>query len=212
MCLVWGNNIFFGPAFAEKVRAAAEGLEEGAVIFGYYVEDPRPFGVVEFDASGKAISIEEKPAVPKSNYIVPGLYFYDNEVVRTAAEVEPSARGELEITSLNNAYLEKGELQVVALGEEYSWFDAGTADSLYVAAGEIREAQKVSEKMIGCLEEIALENGWITAAKSAYRARKKLLTEWWQIHLTTRNLGGAGEGCCGEDGEDEVWGVFDGGC
>ena len=150
------------PAFAEKVRGAAEGLEEGVVIFGNYVEDPRPFDVVEFDVSGKAIPFEEKPAVPKSNYIVPGLYFYDNDVVRIAAEAEPSARGELEITSVNNAYLEKGELQVVALGEEYSWFDAGTADSLYVAAGEIREAQKVSGKMIGCLEEIALENGWIS--------------------------------------------------
>ena len=178
VCLALGNNIFFGPAFAEKVRAVAEGLEEGAVIFGYYVEDPRPFGVVEFDVSGKAMSIEEKPAEPKSNYIVPGLYFYDNEVVRIAAEVKPSARGELEITSVNNAYLEKGELQVLALGEEYLWFDAGTADSLYVAAGEIREAQKVSGKMIGCLEEIALENGWITAEQVRDAAERMKKTRY----------------------------------
>ena len=161
VCLALGDNIFYGPAFRQKLRSAVKGLEEGAIIFGYYVADPRPFGVVEFDSNGLAISIEEKPANPKSNYIVPGLYFYDNRVIDIAKNVKPSARGELEITSVNNAYLASNKLHVITLEKEYSWFDAGTADSLYNAAGEIRSAQR-SGKMIGCLEEIAVHNKWIT--------------------------------------------------
>lgn len=161
VCLVLGDNIFFGPAFGKKLRAVSGDLNDGAVIYGYYVEDPRPFGVVEFDETGRALSIEEKPLRPKSNYIVPGLYFYNNDVVRIASQVRPSARGELEITSVNNAYLAEGKLRVVTLGKEYSWYDAGTADSLFEAAAAIRSAQR-SGKMIGCLEEIALENGWIS--------------------------------------------------
>lgn len=161
VCLALGDNIFYGPGFRQKLRRVVRELDRGAVIFGYYVQDPRPFGVVEFDDSGKALSIEEKPAQPKSNYIVPGLYFYDNDVLEIAKTIEPSARGELEITAVNNVYLEKGQMQVVPLGKKHSWFDAGTADSLYHAAGEIKSAQR-SGVMIGCLEEIAVRNHWIT--------------------------------------------------
>ncbi len=160
VCLTLADNIFYGPAFRRKLRTAMDNTE-GATIFGYYVSDPRAFGVVEFDDNGKAISIEEKPTHPKSNYIVPGLYFYDNNVVDIARKIEPSARGELEITSVNNEYLRFNMLHVVTLGDEFTWFDAGNADSLYEAAGAIRSAQR-SGKMIGCLEETALRNGWIT--------------------------------------------------
>jgi len=159
VCLALGDNIFYGPAFRGKLRRAME-QREGAAIFGYYVSDPRPFGVVEFDGTGKAISIEEKPQHPKSNYIVPGLYFYDNRVVEIAEGLEPSERGELEITAVNNAYLQADQLHVVPLGSEFTWFDTGNADSLYEAAGAIQAAQR-SGKMIGCLEETALRNGWI---------------------------------------------------
>lgn len=159
VCLILGDNIFYGETLTDSL-AAARRNETGATVFGYYVEDPRPFGVVEFDKEGKAISIEEKPEHPKSNYIVPGLYFYDNKVVDAAKKIKPSARGELEITSVNNCYLEKQMLHVVTLGDEFTWFDTGNADSLYEAAGSIRAAQR-SGKMIGCLEETALRNGWI---------------------------------------------------
>lgn len=165
VCLALGDNIFYGPAFRRKLREAVSGIKDGgASIFGYYVADPRAFGVVEFDANGMAISIEEKPKHPKSNYIVPGLYFYDNEVVKIAKDVKPSARGELEITSVNNAYLKQQKLHVITLGSQYTWFDAGNADSLYDAAGAIRAAQR-SGKMIGCLEETAYRNQWITVDK-----------------------------------------------
>ena len=162
VCLALGDNIFFGPAFRSKLRAAAK-LDEGkgAAIFGYYVNDPRAFGVVEFDANGKAMSIEEKPKHPKSNYIVPGLYFYDNSVVEIAKGIQPSARGELEITSVNNEYLKEGTLKVIPLESEYSWFDAGNANSLYDTSGAIKDAQR-SGKMIGCIEEVALTKRWIT--------------------------------------------------
>lgn len=161
VCLALGDNIFYGPFFKRKLRQAAQIVKEGsAAIFGYYVADPRAFGVVEFDADGKAVSIEEKPSHPKSNYIVPGLYFYGPEVVEIAETIQPSARGELEITSVNEEYLKRNELKVIALGKEFSWFDAGSADSLYEAAGAIRAAQR-SGNMIGCLEEIALKKGWI---------------------------------------------------
>lgn len=180
VCLALGDNIFYGPVFNRKLKAAAR-LDngKGASIFGYYVPDPRAFGVVEFDQDGKAISIEEKPKHPKSNYIVPGLYFYDNRVVEIARQVKPSARGELEITSVNNAYLKQGELNVVTLGDEYSWFDAGTADSLYDAAGEIRKAQR-SGKMIGCIEEVALKKRWITIDNLLEQARALEKTQYGQ--------------------------------
>lgn len=160
VCLMLGDNIFYGPLLRRKLRKIVRSFEN-AVIFGYYVNDPRPFGVVEFDDQGLALSIEEKPKHPKSNYIVPGLYFYDNKVIEIAKNVKPSARGELEITSVNNEYLKEGLLRVETLGNEYSWFDAGTADSLYEAAGAIRDAQR-SGKLIGCPEEQALKNRWIT--------------------------------------------------
>ena len=186
VCLALGDNIFYGPAFRGKLREAVKGLTEGATIFGYYVADPRPFGVVEFDDSGMAISIEEKPANPKSNYIVPGLYFYDNRVISIAKNVQPSARGELEITSVNNEYLASEQLHVITLGKEYSWFDAGTADSLYNAAGEIRSAQR-SGKMIGCLEEIAVHNRWITVDQLEEAANKLKQTQYGKYLMGVLN-------------------------
>lgn len=183
VCLALGDNIFFGPAFRQKLRMAVRNLEKGAVIYGYYVNDPRPFGVVEFDEEGKAISIEEKPKQPKSNYIVPGLYFYDSQVVEIAKGIEPSARGELEITSVNNDYLLRGDLHVITLGEEYSWFDAGTADSLYNAAGKIKDAQR-SGKMIACLEEIAVQNHWITLDQLKETAEQMKQTKYGQYLLS----------------------------
>ena len=178
VCLALGDNIFYGPAFRRKLRQAMA-YQQGAAIFGYYVADPRAFGVVEIDGSGKALSIEEKPTNPKSNYVVPGLYFYDHNVVSIAKTVTPSARGELEITSVNNAYLDKGLLQVVTLGDEFTWFDTGNADSLYEAAGAIRAAQR-SGKMIGCLEETALRNGWIDTTQLLDIAKTMEKTKYGQ--------------------------------
>ncbi len=179
VCLALGDNIFFGPGFRQKLRTIAKGLISGAMIFGYYVSDPRSFGVVEFDKEGKAISIEEKPQNPRSNYIVPGLYFYDNQVVDIAAGIQPSARGELEITAVNNAYLEKGELLVTTLGQQYSWFDVGTADRLYNAASEIRAVQR-SGKLIACLEEIAIRSHWISLDQLRETANKMKQTPYGQ--------------------------------
>ena len=178
VCLALGDNIFYGPAFRRKLRAAMRNTE-GATIFGYYVSDPRAFGVVEIDRCGKAVSIEEKPTHPKSNYVVPGLYFYDNKVIDIAETVKPSARGELEITAVNNAYLNFGMLNVVTLGDEFTWFDTGNADSLYEAAGSIRAAQR-SGKMIGCLEETALRNGWITTEQLLDLAKPMEKTKYGQ--------------------------------
>ncbi len=171
VCLALGDNIFYGTTLTECLKEA-KAIKEGAVIFGYYVEDPRAFGVVEFDENGKAISIEEKPQNPKSNYIVPGLYFYDNKVVDIAANIKPSARGELEITDINNAYLKQGNLNVVTLGEDFTWFDSGTADGLIDAGATIRKIQKSTGKQVSCLEEIAYEQGYIT-----YEELRKVGTE-----------------------------------
>ena len=171
VALALGDNIFYGPYFRKKLKAAVEKTNDGAAIFGFYVADPRPFGVVEFDADGKAVSIEEKPKHPKSNYIVPGLYFYNNDVVEIASKIEPSQRGELEITSVNNEYLKRGTLNVIPLEEQYTWFDAGNADSLYEAAGAIKGAQR-SGKMIGCPEEIAYQKHWINKEELLSVARK----------------------------------------
>ena len=178
VCLALGDNIFYGPFFRRKLRMAASN-GEGAVIFGYYVADPRAFGVVEFDPDGKAVSIEEKPRHPKSNYIVPGLYFYDSSVVDIAATIQPSARGELEITSVNEEYLKRGQLSVIPLGKKFSWFDAGNPDSLYEAAGQIRAAQR-SGRMIGCLEEIAWRNRWIAKEQFAELAHSMSKTNYGQ--------------------------------
>ena len=171
VCLALGDNIFYGTTLTECLKEA-RAIKDGAVIFGYYVEDPRAFGVVEFDENGKAISIEEKPQNPKSNYIVPGLYFYDNKVVDIAANIKPSARGELEITDINNAYLKQGNLNVVTLGEDFTWFDSGTADGLIDAGATIRKIQKSTGKQVSCLEEIAYEQGYIT-----YEELRKVGTE-----------------------------------
>ena len=178
VCLMLGDNIFFGPLFRKKLRSIVRNFKD-ALIFGYYVNDPRPFGVVEFDERGVALSIEEKPKHPKSNYIVPGLYFYDNNVIEIAKNIEPSARGELEITAVNNEYLKKGKLHVETLGNEYTWFDAGTADSLYEASGEIRTAQR-SGKLIGCPEEQALKNRWITIDQLSKTAEEMAQTKYGQ--------------------------------
>ncbi|MFQ9985413.1 MAG: glucose-1-phosphate thymidylyltransferase RfbA, partial [Lachnospiraceae bacterium] len=159
--MVLGDNIFYGNGFKKHLREAA-GRENGATVFGYYVEDPERFGIVEFDENGKAISIEEKPAKPKSNYCVTGLYFYDHRVCELAKKVKPSARGELEITDLNRMYLEEGSLNVVTLGRGFAWLDTGTIDSLNEASEFVRVVEGRQGIKISAVEEIAFKNGWIT--------------------------------------------------
>lgn len=159
--MILGDNIFHGHSLEKRLKAAAA-KEDGATVFGYYVDDPERFGIVEFNREGKAVSIEEKPAVPKSNYCVTGLYFYDNRVVNYAKKLQPSARGELEITDLNRLYLEKGELNVELLGQGFTWLDTGTHESLVDATNFIKTMESHQHRKIGCLEEIAYLNGWIT--------------------------------------------------
>ena len=158
--MILGDNIFHGHGLTKRLRAAAEN-EVGATVFGYYVEDPERFGVVEFDSEGKAISLEEKPLHPKSNYAVTGLYFYDNKVVEYAKNLKPSARGELEITDLNRIYLENGELNVTLLGDGFTWLDTGTHESLVDATNFVKTIEEHQHRKIACLEEIAYDNGWI---------------------------------------------------
>jgi glucose-1-phosphate thymidylyltransferase len=165
VALVLGDNIFYGQSFTATLRKAQEKIahkETGAVIFGYYVKDPTSYGVVEFDKSGKVLGIEEKPAQPKSNYAVPGLYFYDNSVVKIASEVQPSARGEIEITAVNNAYREQGRLNVELLGRGMAWLDTGTYDGLLEASNFIATIEKRQGMYVSCIEEIAYHNGWLT--------------------------------------------------
>lgn len=161
VCLVLGDNIFYAPTLASTLKRAAAN-DRGSTVFGYWVEDPRPFGVVEFDMNGRAISIEEKPRYPKSNYIIPGLYFYDHQVMEIAQNLKPSARGELEITDVNLEYMRRGQLQVVPLEKNFTWLDAGTADSLLEAGKTIRHIQTSTGRYVGCLEELAMYEGWIT--------------------------------------------------
>ena len=164
VAMVLGDNIFAGHGLKKRLKAAVKNAEsgEGATVFGYYVDDPERFGIVEFDHEGKAISIEEKPEHPKSNYCVTGLYFYDNRVVEYAKNLKPSARGELEITDLNRIYLEIGELNVELLGQGFTWLDTGTHESLVEATNFVKTMESHQHRKIGCLEEIAYLNGWIT--------------------------------------------------
>jgi len=159
--MILGDNIFHGHGLAKRLKAAAS-KQEGATVFGYYVDDPERFGVVEFDENGKAISLEEKPEHPKSNYAVTGLYFYDKNVVEYAKSIKPSPRGELEITDLNKIYLEKGTLDVTLLGQGFTWLDTGTHESLVDATNFVKTIETHSHRKIACLEEIAYLNGWIS--------------------------------------------------
>lgn len=164
VALVLGDNIFYGQSFTKTLKNAADKIknDKGAVIFGYYVKDPTAYGVVEFDSAGKVLEIEEKPSAPKSNYAVPGLYFYDNSVVNIAENVKPSARGEIEITSVNNEYLKQNQLKVELLGRGMAWLDTGTYDGLLEASNFIATIEKRQGMYVSCIEEIAFRNGWIS--------------------------------------------------
>lgn len=162
VCLVLGDNIFHSPDIEQIMSNAGNENQKGATVFGYYVEDPRAFGVVEFDENGNALSIEEKPRFPKSNYIIPGIYFYDNQVIEIAHSLKPSARGELEITDVNIEYLKRNQLHVVKLDNNFTWLDAGTADNLLDAARAVKSVQDETGRYIACLEEIAFKRNYIS--------------------------------------------------
>ena len=174
VAMILGDNIFHGHGLKKRLLAAAN-KETGATVFGYYVDDPERFGIVEFDKNGKAISLEEKPEHPKSNYCVTGLYFYDNKVVEYAKNLKPSARGELEITDLNKIYLQNGELDVTLLGKGFTWLDTGTHESLVDATNFVKTVEQHQHRKIACLEEIAYLNGWISEEQmqEAYEVYKK---------------------------------------
>ena len=177
VALILGDNIFYGSGFRGLVEEAAK-LEKGAIVFGYPVKDPRAYGVVEFDETGKAISLEEKPANPKSNYAIPGLYFYDNTVVEKAKNVKPSARGEIEITTVNEMYLSEGKLNVKNLGRGVAWLDTGTHDALLEAANFVQTVQKRQGFYIACIEEIAYAKGWINKEQLLKLAEPMMKTEY----------------------------------
>ncbi|MBP5134326.1 MAG: glucose-1-phosphate thymidylyltransferase RfbA [Paludibacteraceae bacterium] len=181
-CLVLGDNIFYGQSFSAMLKKAVDEAEKNAkaTVFGYYVDDPERYGVAEFDAEGNVISIEEKPQCPKSNYAVVGLYFYPNKVVRVAKNIKPSARGELEITTVNQEFLKDGELKVQLLGRGFAWLDTGTHDSLSEASNFVEVIEKRQGLKIACLEEIAFHNGWITSERLTEVARPMLKNQYGQ--------------------------------
>lgn len=184
--LVLGDNIFYGQSFSRVLKAAAE-REKGATIFGYYVRDPKEYGVVEFDENGRALSIEEKPEKPKSNYAVPGLYFYDNDVVEIAKHVKPSARGEIEITSINNEYLRRGTLHVETLGRGFAWLDTGNHDSLLDASDFVAAVQKRHGLYISCIEEIAYRRHFISREQLLALAEPLMKTNYGQYLVEVAN-------------------------
>ena len=189
VALVLGDNIFYGQSFSKVLLSAATRTESepGATIFGYYVRDPREYGVVEFDENGVAISIEEKPAEPKSNYAVPGLYFYDNSVVEIAKTIKPSARGELEITAVNNEYLNRGNLHVETLGRGFAWLDTGNHDMLLQAAEFVSTFQKRQGMYISCIEEIAYKRGFIDKDQLLKLAEPLMKTAYGQYLVDVAN-------------------------
>ena len=186
VALVLGDNIFYGQSFSKLLREVSS-RESGATIFGYYVRDPRAYGVVEFDENGKAISIEEKPEHPKSNYAVPGLYFYDNKVVDIAANVQPSARGEIEITSINNEYLRRGELRVETMGRGFAWLDTGNHDSLLDASDFVCAFQKRQGLYISCIEEIAYKRDFIDKEQLLKLAEPLMKTDYGKYLVEVAN-------------------------
>mgnify|MGYP000053288423 FL=1 len=177
VCLILGDNVFYGAGFSGLVEEAAM-LKEGAVVFGYPVKDPRAYGVVEFDKNGKAISLEEKPENPKSNYAIPGLYFYDNTVVKKSKSIKPSARGELEITTINEEYLKEGKLNVKQLGRGVAWLDTGTHEALLEAANFVQTVQNRQGFYIACIEEIAYQKGWICKERLEELAKPLMKSEY----------------------------------
>ena len=189
VALVLGDNIFYGQSFSKVLQTAAHRTETepGATIFGYYVRDPREYGVVEFDENGVAISIEEKPAQPKSNYAVPGLYFYDNSVVEIAKTIKPSARGELEITAVNNEYLNRGNLHVETLGRGFAWLDTGNHDMLLAAAEFVSTFQKRQGMYVSCIEEIAFKRGFINKEQLHKLAEPLMKTEYGKYLVDVSN-------------------------
>ena len=186
VALVLGDNIFYGQSFSKLLREVVS-REDGATIFGYYVRDPREYGVVEFDKNGKAISIEEKPANPKSNYAVPGLYFYDNDVVEIAKNIKPSARGELEITAVNNEYLNRGKLMVETMGRGFAWLDTGNHDSLLDASDFVCAFQKRQGLYISCIEEIAYKRGFIDREQLLKLAEPLMKTDYGKYLVEVAN-------------------------
>lgn len=186
VALVLGDNIFYGQSFSRVLRQAAQ-REKGATIFGYFVRDPREYGVVEFGETGKAISIEEKPEHPKSNYAVPGLYFYDNDVVEIARNVKPSARGEIEITSINNEYLRRGTLMVETLGRGFAWLDTGNHDALLDASDFVAAVQKRQGMYISCIEEIAFRRGFISKEQLLKLAEPLMKTNYGKYLVEVAN-------------------------
>ena len=188
-CLILGDNMFYGQGFSAMLRRAAS-VEKGACIFGYYVKDPRAYGVVEFNGQGKVVSLEEKPLVPKSNYAVPGLYFYDATVTEKAASLQPSARGEYEITDLNRLYLEEGTLNVELFGRGFAWLDTGNCDSLLEASNFVATIQNRQGFYVSCIEEIAWRQGWISAGELLLLGQKLEKTEYgkYLIELSKQPL------------------------